>query len=38
MLKYEAQSITGYRFVIRMVLWLIYLGVVGGLVFWWINT
>jgi hypothetical protein len=36
--KYEPTQLGGYRYVVRAVLWLIYLAVVVGLIIWWVNT
>ena len=34
----QYQGVGSYRFVVRAVLWVIYLAVVVGLILWWVNT
>jgi len=38
MKRYDAEAVTGYRFVVHGVLWVIYLAVIAGLIYWWVRT
>lgn len=38
MLEHPERGMGSYRYVLRAVLWVVYLAVVVSLIVWWVNT